>query len=168
MWFCLKHIKGDLQEDQESENQFKMGKHTSLLLHGPHFPSKKKALFSFSFFFLFNVYFEGLYFRNAGPGRGGCSLRQASPQERTPPHTPPPKSLCPPSSECLCQASIYNLMVQTVLLPGPELLCPLRTSLCGFAAAGFSHRLPHHSGHGAVVSRTVPQPRSRPVTVATP
>lgn len=147
-----------------------MGKHTSLLLHRPRFPSKKKKKLYFlflSFLFLFNVYFEGLHFRNAGPGRGGCSLRQASPQERTPP-TPPPKSLCPPSSESLCQASTYNLMVQMVLLPGPELLCPLRTSLCGFAAAGISHRLPHHSGHGAVVSRTVPQPRSRPVTVATP
>lgn len=75
MWFCLKHnIKGGLQEDQESENQSKLGKHTSVA-----------AWTSFSFQrFFFNVNFERLHFRNGGPGRGGCSLRQARPQERTP------------------------------------------------------------------------------------
>lgn len=119
--------------------------------------------FSFHSFKKKKKNFERLHFRSGGPGRGGCSLRQASPQERT----PPPKSLCPPSSERLCQASTYNLVVQMVLFPGPGLLRRPRTFLCGFAAAGASYPLPHYPGHGPVVSPTVPQPRSRPLAVAT-
>lgn len=71
-----------------------------------------------------------MHFRNGGPGRGGCSLRQARPQERIPPaQVTVPSILRTPVSSLHIQSGGSNGPFPGTWTPAPAANVPLR--VCG-------------------------------------